>query len=100
MKKTVKLLSGLALAAAFIFVGFSSFATPEPVQENCGCPEGWRPSNNSHQNNIDKWDRNGDGILCFKYLPSRGKEEGKGNGNNRGTFPFPINWKDNIICDD
>jgi len=95
MKKTVKLLSGLAIVLALSFVGFSSFATPEPVSENCCCPEGWQPSSTSHQNNIDKWDRNDDGVLCYKYLKSTGKEKGNGNGNNLGNYPGPINWKDN-----
>jgi len=95
MKKAVKLLSGLAIVLALTFVGFSSFATPEPVSENCCCPEGWSYLLPSHVENIKKWDRNGDNVLCHKDLKSTGKENGKGDGNNLGTYDDPRNWKDN-----
>ena len=90
MKKSVKLLSGLALAAAFIFVGFSSFTTPEPVVD-CGCPPGWTLHEfgpRSNNPNLIK-DLNGDRFMCYKDL--KGK---KANGNNLGNAPAR-NWKDN-----
>ncbi|MDT0552628.1 hypothetical protein [Urechidicola vernalis] len=93
MKKTVKFLSGTALAVSIAFVGFSSFTTPAPEEGNdCGCPpewivadfveEGWRLDNP----NILKRDKNGDGVLCLKYID--------GEGNTESGKPGKV-WKDN-----
>lgn len=104
MKKTVKLLSGLTLAAAFMLVAFSSFSTPDEVVTttpdavvvvDCeSCPPGWRLSGEHPNNpNVQKYDNNGDNRVCFKRLP----ENAEGNGNsvrNNG-----VNIKDNKICD-
>ena len=101
MKKSVKLLSGLALVVALSFVGFSSFTPPELVpEEPCyNCPPGWEKvmllSTNA---NVMQFDANGDGYLCFKALPEKSKGIGNNKGGQRGNEGYLRNYKDNNNC--
>ena len=89
LKHTLKgLLVLMVMAMTTLFTSDQNIQADPPCNE---CPPGWFLEG-EHFSGKD-WDKNGDGLVCYKWL------DGKGHGNDKDLWEHIVH-KDNLPCKD